>query len=96
MQTINSADLEHVTGGNGLIRGALRVGRAVYNAFRPAAPLTNAAATGAYAADLTKIGAAGAGAVELGGRALNGGQSPLGLPGGAPPPAPAATPGGQP
>ena len=94
MQTIETADLEHVTGGNGLVRGALRVGRAVYNAFRPAKPLVNAANTGAYAADLTKIGAAGAGAVELGGRALNGGQSPLGLPGGSTPP-PAAPGGGQ-
>ena len=84
MKTINTADLANVTGGNGLVRGAMRAGSAVLNAFKPAKPLTDAASTGAYASDLAKIGTAGAGAVELGGRALNGGQSPLGLPGGAP------------
>ena len=93
MKTINTADLANVTGGNGLIRGAVRAGSAVLNAFKPAKPLTDAAATGAYASDLAKIGTAGAGAVEIGGRALNGGQSPLGLPGGARP-TPSATPGG--
>jgi hypothetical protein len=93
MQTIETADLEHVIGGNGLLRLAGRAGRAVYNAFRPAKPLTDAANTAAYASDLGKIGAAGAGAVELGGRAVNG-TSPLGLPGGTPTPAP-STGGGQ-
>ena len=91
METIETADLQNVTGGNGLVRGALRVGRMVYNAFRPAKPLVNAANTGAYAADLTKIGAGVAGAVEVGGRAING-TSPLGLPGGQPAPAPAPGP----
>lgn len=92
MQTIETADLEHVIGGNGIARLVGRAGRAVYNAFRPAKPLTNAANTGAYAADLGKIGTAGAGAVEIGGRAING-TSPLGLPGGTPP-APAPSTGG--
>ena len=82
-QTIEITDLQHVQGGNGLVRlgvrgaqaawGGMKAGaRFVRNAFKPATPLDNAKNISDYAGQVGKTIGTGAAVAEGASRATTG------------------------